>query len=261
VTDHNLVLNPGDKLTVTVPAAPTPPPSLYTFADDFTAGLQAHWLNDPCGVFGSETIEFRNDLCSVVNGVLEVQAVRSSANKWRCGHLSTWGDFEQEFGTWEARIKVPKGRGLWPAFWPLKSGATACAGGIEEFDIMEILANPMGERGQENVNTVFQTLHHPPVAGRPNGNVPGGVNGSDQSMRWTNTGIDLSLAYHTYGMEWRSDFVQFTLDGAPTHRIPIAIRGKAHIRLNMAVGGWPGPSDATTPSPAKMLVDWVRVSA
>lgn len=271
MADITRTLNPGERITVRVKAsgkytslplvnvgdgdrviisqagttpAPTPTPTpTYSFFDDFSGGLQAHWLNEPCGPFGAETIEFRNDLCRVVNGVLEVPAVRVAPNQWRGGHLSTWGDFEQEFGIWEARIKIPKGRGLWPAFWPLKSGTVPCLGGKEEWDIMEVLSNPIGERNGEDASLVFQTLH---------------FGDGTQHMTWTRS-VDLSLDYHVYGMEWRADFVQFTLDGAPTKRWNGAIRGKAHIRLDMAVGGWPGPSDATTPSPATMLVDWVRV--
>jgi beta-glucanase (GH16 family) len=244
---QTIQLEDGDTVRIVRAGAPPPPPPppTSTFYDDFSNGLQAQWLNSPCGPFGAETTEFRNDLCRVVNGILEVQAVRDAPNKWRCGHLSTWGDFEQEFGVWEARIKIPKGRGLWPAFWPLKSGTSACAGGKEEFDIMEILANPIGERNGEDASLVFQTLH---------------FGDGSQKMSYTRS-VDLSLDYHVYGMEWRADFVQFTLDGNPTSRWTGQMRGKAHIRLNMAVGGWPGPSDASTPSPAAMLVDWVKVQA
>jgi beta-glucanase (GH16 family) len=228
------------------PSTPSPTPAgSVTFFDDFNT-LGAHWLNAPCGPFGAEVVEFRNDLATVSNGALRVRAERIAPNQWRGGHVSTWGDFQQEFGVFEARIKVPVGKGLWPAFWVLKSGAEPCRGGPEELDVMEILANPEGSNGAEDVSLLFQTLH--------------GCCGQIPGAHWYETGIDLSAAYHVYGMEWRENFVQFYLDGQPTLRWNVTIRGTAHLRLDLAVGGWPGPSDTTTPNPSTMEVDWVRVS-
>lgn len=158
--NHPKCVTPSPTPTPSATPAPTPAPTGITFFDDFTT-LGSHWLNDPCGPFGAETVEFRNDLATVANGVLSVDAVRIGPNQWRAGHLSTWGDFEQEFGIWEARIKVPVGRGLWPAFWVLKSGTEPCRGGVEELDVMEILANPEGSNGAEDISLLFQTLHYP----------------------------------------------------------------------------------------------------
>jgi beta-glucanase (GH16 family) len=179
----------------------------------------------------------------VSNGVLAIRA-SSRANGWYSDLIDTKYTWTQRYGTFEARIRVPRGKGLWPAFWGYYNSGTGYVG---ELDAMEVCANPVGLNNGNDV-----TLLHNYVHWANNGSA--GLN--------TRT-VDLSEDYHVYAIDWRADHVSFYLDGVETWRytdtthipnVPLP------IILNLGVGGsWCSPPDATTPDGATMLVDWVRV--
>lgn len=240
---------PTPQPTPVATAAPPPPPAVgYTFADEFNgASLAAQWKTS-CGssVWGPETIGWDPQLSTVSGGFLHVDAQRIGPNSWRGGLVDTWSSFSQRYGWFEARIKIPKGSGLWPAFWALQRNPSSggCGNGPGELDVMEILANPIGARNGEDASLLFQTVHD---------------SSGGQQMSWTRS-VDLSAGFHVYGMEWRAGYIDYYLDGVKTTRYSGPMpNGSMYVLLNLAVGGWPGPSDATTPSPATMLVDWVHV--
>jgi beta-glucanase (GH16 family) len=178
----------------------------------------------------------------VSNGLLTITAQRTSPTTWVSGLIDTKSTWTQLYGTFEARIKAPRGPGLWPAFWSYYS----VTGFEAEIDAMEICANPVGMNNGNDVTLLHQVMH------------------------WTNAGsagrntrtVDLSEDFHVYGVDWRADHISFYLDGIETWRFTDV----AHIPnvplpliLDLAVGGaWCGPSDATTPDGSQMLVDWVR---
>lgn len=168
--------------------------------------------------------------------------------------IKTAGKFSRTYGRFEARIKIPHGQGLWPAFWMLgdnidKVGWPACG----EIDIMENI-------GKETfVN--HGSIHGPGYTGgdgiEANTALPGGKKLSDD--------------FHIYAAEWEADEVRFYLDD-----LLYATQTRASLKpaqkwvfdhpffliLNVAVGGdWPGNPDATTVFPQTMLVDYVRVYA
>jgi beta-glucanase (GH16 family) len=166
--------------------------------------------------------------------------------------LQTLGSFALTSGRVEARIKLPAGRGLWPAFWLLGSdigsvGWPRCG----EIDVMENL-------GQDPF-TFFGSVHGPTATGTPWGKTAAKRSASS-----------LAAAYHVYGINWGPGRIDFTFDGSvyatrtpeslgPDQRW--AFDGKPfYLLLNLAVGGtWPGSPTATTPFPASMLIDWVHV--
>jgi beta-glucanase (GH16 family) len=167
--------------------------------------------------------------------------------RFTSARLFTGGRFSFTYGRAEARIRVPAGRGLWPAFWTL--GDDADHGGWPgsgEVDVMET----RGDR-----RAVKQTVIGPLRRGRSHWSVP----------VWR----PLRPGFHVFGMRWAPDVVQLTLDGHPVGTVTPTDLPRSHrwvfdhpqwLLLNVAVGGtFPGPPSRATRFPATMLVDWVRV--
>lgn len=164
--------------------------------------------------------------------------------------LTTRGRFSATHGLFEARMKIPAGRGLWPAFWLLGDDIDAVGWPASgEIDAMEVLG--------QDPRTVYGTLHGPA------GGAAGGLGSSFVAPR------SLASGFHTYAIRWSPNSVTWLLDGRAYATVgpTISQRGWSsifhrpfHLLLNLAVGGtWPGPPDASTWLPATLLVDWVRV--
>jgi beta-glucanase (GH16 family) len=180
-------------------------------------------------------------LTTVSDGLLEMRVDRRS-NGWYTDIIDTKPNLMQKYGYFEARMKIPKGTGLWPAFWMYDDGS----GWVNEIDGMEVCANPIGANGGNDASLLHTHVHW------------AGGGDAGRSMRT----VDLSLAFHTYAFEWRADRIVWYLDGAevwrytdvthiPTHPLPII--------LNLGVGGsWCGAPTSSTPDLATMYVDWVR---
>src|SRR5262249_88644 len=145
----------------------------------------------------------------------------------------------QTYGYFEARVKVPKGQGYWPAFWLLGAVGTQ---GVNEIDILEILGN--------DPTTVYTTIHWGPS-----------YDVGHQSDGKAFTGPDFSADYHVFGLQWDPDKVVWTIDGVERHShtgdgIPTV---NMYIILNLGIGGnWPGAPDSTTPFPGYYDIDYVR---
>ena len=166
--------------------------------------------------------------------------------------LKTLGKFSQKYGRFEARIKIPEGQGIWPAFWMLgddigKVGWPKCG----EIDIMENI-------GKEPA-MVHGTIHGPGYSGDKGISAPYSL---PPDQRFAND-------FHLYAVEWEPKAIRFYVDDhLYATRTPADLpKGTkwvyAHpffMLLNVAVGGsWPGNPDATTVFPQTMLVDYVRV--
>jgi beta-glucanase (GH16 family) len=166
--------------------------------------------------------------------------------------LITRNKFTQTYGRFEARIKIPYGRGIWPAFWMLGDDIdTAGWPNCGEIDIME-------NSGREP-SIVHGTLHGPGYSG---------ANGVTASYALPSS-QKFSDDYHTFAVEWEPNVMRFYVDGLPyKKRTPADLpAGKAWVFnhpffliLNVAVGGrFPGNPDATTVFPQLMKIDYVRV--
>ncbi|GAB1823459.1 family 16 glycosylhydrolase [Herbidospora sp. RD11066] len=189
-------------------------------------------------------------------GNLAITARRENPSNLQChygtcqytsGRILTADKFTQAYGRFEARIKIPRGQGIWPAFWMLGGGNWPAGG---EIDILENVGN--------QPSTVYGTVHGPGYSG---GTAVGGNR---------NIGVPLADAFHQYRVDWSPNLIIWYLDGAEYFRVtPASLRGNAWVFdhpffmiLNVAVGGyWPGYPDGTTQFPQTMLIDWVRVSA
>jgi beta-glucanase (GH16 family) len=210
------------------------------------------------GGFGNSELEYYNSGTSNVyqdgQGHLVIEARRESGGhscwygtcQWTSGRIQTAGKFTQLYGHIEARIQVPKGNGLWPAFWMLGGSNWPTDG---EIDIMENVGR--------DPNTVYGTIHGPGYSGA------NGVGGT------RNIGQPLGNAYHNFAVDWSPNLIVWTIDGSEYFRAtPASVRGNQwvydhpfFIILNLAVGGsFPGNPDSSTPSVNRMLVDYVHVS-
>lgn len=168
--------------------------------------------------------------------------------KYTSARLLTAGRFSQKYGRFEARIKIPGGQGLWPAFWMLNnnifSGVSWPNGG--EIDVLENIGR--------KPSTAYGTLHGPGYSLQGSYTLP--------------SGAVFSSAYHTFALDWAPDSLAWSVDGVVYKRRtradvgtnPWVVTDPFFLLLNLAVGGsWPGSPDATTKFPARMLVDYVRV--
>lgn len=189
----------------------------------------------------------RRENLQVTGGNLVITARKESYGgmNYTSARIKTQNLKDFTYGKIEARIKLPTGQGLWPAFWMLGSNFSSVGWPYcGEIDIMErVNANPF-----------------------VNGTVHWDANGYASYGRESGY-VDFS-GYHVYSIEWDSNYIRWFVDGVQYNEFYIANGTgnteefhKPHfIILNLAVGGnWPGSPDSSTPFPAQMLVDYVRV--
>jgi beta-glucanase (GH16 family) len=172
------------------------------------------------------------------------------ACRYTSARIKTKGLFSQTYGRFEARVRIPRGQGLWPAFWMLGDNIDAVGWPQSgEIDIMENI-------GREP-STVHGTVHGPGYSGA------GGIGGPSQLAS------PFADDFHLYAVEWSPGLIRWFVDDTQyfqvtTSSIPInatwVFDHPFFLLLNVAVGGgWPNDPDATTTFPQQMVVDYVRV--
>lgn len=217
----------------------------------------SRWQFDVGTDWGNAQLEFDTARPENVSmdgsGNLAITARRESyqGQDYTSGRINTRERFEQTGGRFEARMRMPRGRGLWPAFWLLGSNfATISWPGCGEIDILEY-------RGQEP-NVLHGSLHGPGYSG-------GGAVTNSYSV----PGATLDSDFHLYAVEWSSNRITWSVDDhvfftATTASLPGGAQWvfdhPFFIILDLAVGGgFVGPPDANTVFPQQLLVDYVRV--
>ncbi len=182
------------------------------------------------------------------SGNLVLRAQKADAG-YTGGRVETRRKASFGYGTLIARIKMPSGTGLWPAFWLLGADEdTNPWPGAGEIDVVEVVSDP---------RTAYSSIHGP-ISGVPD----------YLQQQFVNTGPDLSEGFHDYWVQRAENKVAvgiddtlwgvFTPDGLPPTAEWVYNKPFCLI-LNLAVGGdWAGPPDDSTPFPATMLVDWVH---
>ena len=207
------------------------------------------------------------------DGYLHIVAQQPTAGVYTSARMETEGLFSFQYGRLEARIWVPEGQGIWPAFWlEGNNGAVVGWPGCGEMDVMErINAAGLPPTG---------TQSNPPIGTTDwnEGSIHGtGFTGGDLGGTYDFTGGATAAGWHTYGMIKSPNSIAYYVDD-PLHPYvtftPASIAGLSgsvwpfdngqgnYIILNIAIGGsWPGAPNATTVFPAEMLVDYVRVYA
>ena len=147
------------------------------------------------------------------------------------GVITTRYSFSQTYGYFEARMRLPQGRGLWPSFWLLP-----VIGYPPEIDVMEVL-------GQEP-ERVYQTTH--------------AVDKTVQQI--TSTQADPN-GFHSYGVAWTHSSITYYVDGRATGSVRNISNQPMYLLVNLQVGGpgsWPGMPNAATAFPATVTTRYVR---
>ncbi|MFW5705373.1 MAG: family 16 glycosylhydrolase [Bacteroidota bacterium] len=250
-TDYSLI-----KPVIITQDDPDYDPTLV-WAEEFNyTGLpdDTYWNIETGGTgWGNNELQYYTDSESnlyVDNGMLTITAKEEQVGgrDYTSARITTQGKFDVKYGRIEARIKLPYGQGLWPAFWMLGAnistvGWPACG----EIDIMEMVGGTNGD------NTCYATIHWD-----DNGNhaqygesytLPSGIFADD---------------FHVFAVEWDAQEIRGYMDDVQYYTVDITSLSEFHnnffIILNVAVGGnWPGPPDETTEFDQVMEVDYVRV--
>jgi len=197
------------------------------------------------------------------NGNLIIQAInvgtstQANSGSWTSARLKTEGLEEFQYGRVEAKMSLPTGPGLWPAFWALGDSTGCSWPACGEIDYMENVPTS-GGLGPTKISS---TIHGPGYYG---------ANGLSAIYTFPSGDV---RGMHIYGAIWSPNMVQFYVDD-PTKVFfvrtasdvpsgqPWVFNRKFFLLLNLAIGGdgsWPGAFDATTPNPAVMTVDYVRI--
>ncbi len=204
--------------------------------------------------WGNQELQYytaRTENVKVENGYLLITAQKEDYNgsSYTSARLTSQNKFEQKYGRFEARMRLPYGQGMWPAFWLLGNNcATNTWPNCGEIDIMEL-------RGQEPT-TVHGSVHGPGYSAG---------NAVTKSYTLQNSRFDTS--FHVFGIEWTPDYVNYYVDGDLYQQIKKEdVPGEwvfdhpFYIIINLAVGGsFVGSPNAETVFPQTMLVDYVRV--
>ncbi|MDX1665274.1 MAG: family 16 glycosylhydrolase [Candidatus Promineifilaceae bacterium] len=194
----------------------------------------------------------RADNASIEDGYLVIRALEENmlGKRFTSARLMTRDKVEVAYGRIEARIQLPHGQGLWPAFWML--GANLDRKGWPHNGEIDIVEN----RGSEPY-TVHGTVHGPGYSGGD------GIGGSYRLIGGERYADD----FHVFAIEWAEEEIRWYVDDEEYFRLtPEMVPGEwvydhpFFIILNVAVGGrWPGYPDETTTFPQTMKVDYVRV--
>ena len=266
-----LACRSSDEARPANPAMPAgnsePKPWVLAWSDEFEGAAGApvdgtRWVADTGGKgWGNEEREYytpgsRNAALDGSGHLVITARAESDASltcwyggcRYTSARLKTSGLFTQTYGKFEARIKLPRGQGLWPAFWMLGANIETVGWPASgEIDVMEAIGREPG--------VAYGTLHGPGYSGGS------GISG--------HTTMAQPEDFHVYAVEWTPGQVRWLLDDKEYHRVvPQNLPAGAtwvfdhpfFVILNVAVGGkWPGDPDATTTFPQQMVVDYVRV--
>lgn len=231
---------------------------LLVWADEFdgTSLDTDKWsYQTGAGGWGNNELQYytdRADNVTVNTGFLEIIALEESymGADYTSGRIRTIGNGDWTYGRFEARLKTPFGRGIWPAFWMMPTdnfyGTWPASG---EMDIMELLGH--------QTDIAYGTCHY-------------GVSNDHQQLgsNFTLSSGEFSEDFHTFALEWTANALKWyiddnlyfsisDLDVAPYEWV---FDQDFHFILNVAVGGnWPGNPNGATTFPQALEVDYVRV--
>ncbi len=268
-TDNNGILD-GAQYTL------TKDPNAYTvvFEDDFDGSSldRSKWRVITGGTgWGNRELQYFKDSpqnIEVSSGTLKLKARKENfdGREWTAARITTAGLHSFKYGKIEARIKVPVGPGLWPAFWMLgdsffRNSWPICG----EIDIME--TGHVDQIGTPLEGHVVYSTTHRALADGATHNYVGETFESTPS---------LGSAFHIYGVEWSEESIVGYIDDQPYFTMDISeelehesieeFHDFFYLILNLAVGGnftgivEENKHQITSNLPASMEVDWVRVS-
>lgn len=199
---------------------------------------------------------------------LHIIAQQPSSGVYTSARMETQGLFSFQYGRLEARIKVPEGQGIWPAFW-LEGNNDGTVGwpACGEMDVMERI-NAAGAPSFGNPPPGTSDWNQGSIHGT-------GLTGGNLGTTYYFTGGATAASWHTYGMIKTPNSVSYYVDDPSQSYVtytPSSLSGLSgaiwpfdngqanYLILNIAIGGtWPGPPNPSTSFPAEMLVDYVRI--
>lgn len=206
-----------------------------------------------CGWGNSERQYYHSDNVSLRDGHLVIRAdVDNESKRIQSGKITTRNKFAQRYGRFEARIKVPGGLGLWPAFWLMPERQEKSWPLEGEIDILE-----RPGRDMTDLRTVIGAAHFGEVW-------PGNTHFAQfliMPQPWHED-------FHIYAVDWSEGQLTWSVDGREFARVSKEDVGDFswpfdnkdfYVILNMAVGGTLGGEVAPDALPAEMLVDYVSV--
>jgi len=257
---------PSTAAAATEPLARAPDgrPLVMTFSDDFDSfrrftGGKGVWRTTFRDGQSADEVEIRTlrnnkevqlyvepefarlglDPFRVRNGILEIRAEPAPPQseaalhgyRYVSGLISTQPSFSQTYGYFEMRAKLPRGKGVWPAFWLLPQDLSW----PPEVDIMESVGDP---------SKVYATLH---------------------SKAEDDQGLEVPVSdpdgFHVFAVSWDAKDVVWYVDGREVKRrpTPADMHKPMYLVANVALGGdWAGYPDASTPFPATLKIDYIR---
>jgi beta-glucanase (GH16 family) len=214
------------------------------------------WGIEGCTISSNDELEwYQPENVLVEDGLLKLQARKQEVTSpddvsypYTSGMVTTGREnsdrsqppkFEFQYGYTEIRAKVPKGQGLWPAFWLLPTTHRS----KPEIDVLEILGHQ-----PDKLYMYFHYLN---------------TNGEAERTGDSWIGPDFSSEWHVFAIDWRPEALVWYIDGVEKQRLDDAAIIPAtsmYLLLNLAVGGaWPGSPDETTSFPSNYMIDYVRV--
>jgi beta-glucanase (GH16 family) len=195
----------------------------------------------------------------IENGCLVLKAIHESKkhglNQYTSARLNTANKFSFTYGKLAARIKLPHGKGIWPAFWMLGSSIDENGGDTPwpfcgEIDIIELYGTTDDALVEGNVHYADKSGKH-------------AMTGPEGYKLETGKFAD---DFHVFELEWDEEKISWYVDGVQFSSLPIidkefaAFHEDFFILLNIAVGGtFAGRPDSSTTFPQFMYIDWIRL--
>jgi len=194
-------------------------------------------INNPD--FGHSPFEFDGNHMTI-SAVRTPEHLKASANwqPYMSGALTTYNKFKMRYGYVEMRAKLPKGKGLWSAFWLLHQNDNDRR---PEIDVVEYIGDK-----PDNLYNTYHYYDNWNLKSTPSYEVPG---------------PDYSQNFHTFGMKWEPGKITWYVDGQErnSHSDGNVAWEDMYLLVNLAVGGWwPGEPDGNTQFPARYQIDYIR---
>ena len=239
---------------------PAEPAEVYLWHDEFDSIDTATWTFETgASGWGNNEWQYytgRSENAYVQDGILHIRANKEDYEgaKYTSARMITKGKYSFTYGTVEARIALPVGKGIWPAFWMLGENIDAVSWpACGEIDIIEAV---------NSESIVYGTNHWQTEGNQADyGNNTNDFHGAKKELDITQ--------FHTYKMVWNSEVIAMYVDDFKYHEISIkesaggtdAFHKPQFFILNVAVAGnWPGFEVDDTQFPNEMLVDYIRVT-
>ena len=201
-----------------------------------------------CGWGNNELQEYTDNNHRLEEGMLIISAQKISSNNYTSTRIVTKGKQEFQYGRIEARVKVPSGAGMWPAFWALGNDIeTNSWPNCGEIDIVEYVGKNPGQ--------IFTSVHTPSSYGNTVNSMITNVPNVEED-------------FHNYAVEWNENFIDFFFDDIRVYTYFVQTKNQNtwpfnkpfFLIINLAVGGnFGGPVASDLVFPRDYFIDYVRV--